>query len=177
MAELKNEFTWSFSRRQTFESCRRRYWFRYYAFWGGWNRDAPELARKAYFFSKMASLAMLVGTAVHETIADVLRALRSRREPASPFEQVRARTNGRGAPRRRSARSVQAGAAALRAPLRRGGRARDDGAARELTARAPLPRGDDYRSIVAAGPASFPLDRHARVTSLAASPLSRPTSS
>jgi hypothetical protein len=93
MPELRNEFTWSFSRRQTFESCRRRYWFRYYAFWGGWSRDAPELARKAYFFSKMATVRMLLGTAVHETIADLLRALKSGREPASPFEQVRARMN------------------------------------------------------------------------------------
>lgn len=93
MPELRNEFTWSFTRRQAFEACRRRYWFRYYAFWGGWNRDAPELARKAYFFSKMGSLPMLVGSAVHETIADLLRALQSGREPRSPFEQVRARMN------------------------------------------------------------------------------------
>lgn len=93
MAELRNEFTWSFSRRQTFEACRRRYWFRYYAFWNGWSRDAPELARKAYFFSKMASVRMLLGTAVHETIADLLRALKSGREARSPFEQVRIRMN------------------------------------------------------------------------------------
>jgi len=93
MPELKNEFSWSFSRRQTFESCRRRYWLRYYAFWGGWNRDAPELARKAYFFSKMSTVRMLLGVAVHETIADLLRALVSGREPASPFEQVRTRMN------------------------------------------------------------------------------------
>ncbi|HET6163949.1 MAG TPA: PD-(D/E)XK nuclease family protein [Planctomycetota bacterium] len=93
MPELKNEFTWSFTRRSAFEACKRRYWFRYYAFWGGWSRDAPELARKAYFFSKMGSLAMLVGSAVHETIADVLRALTTGRVPRSPFEQVRARMN------------------------------------------------------------------------------------
>ncbi len=93
MAELKNEFTWSFSRAQTFTACKRRYWFRYYAFWGGWARDAPELARQAYFFSKMSTLAMLVGSAVHETIADVLRARRAGREPQSPFEQVRRRMN------------------------------------------------------------------------------------
>jgi hypothetical protein len=93
MAELRNEFTWSFSRRQTFEACRRRYWFRYYAFWGGWGRDAPELARKAYFFSKMGTVRMLLGSAVHETIADLLRALKSGREPTSPYEQVRVRMN------------------------------------------------------------------------------------
>jgi hypothetical protein len=93
MPELRNEFTWSFSRRQTFESCRRRYWFRYYAFWGGWSRDAPEIARKAYFFSKMSTVRMLLGVAVHETIADVLRALKSGREAKSPFEQVRTRMN------------------------------------------------------------------------------------
>ena len=93
MPELRNEFTWSFSRRQTFESCRRRYWFRYYAFWGGWSRDAPELSRKAYFFSKMATVRMLLGSAVHETINNLLRALQSGREPTNPFDQVRSRMN------------------------------------------------------------------------------------
>jgi CRISPR/Cas system-associated exonuclease Cas4 (RecB family) len=93
MAELQNDFTWSFSRAQTFAACRRRYWFRYYAFWGGWSAAATPLARKAYFFSKMKSLSMLVGAAVHETIADVLRALRAGREPRRPFEGVRARMN------------------------------------------------------------------------------------
>jgi CRISPR/Cas system-associated exonuclease Cas4 (RecB family) len=93
MAELKNEFSWSFSRAQTFESCRRRYWFRYYAFWNGWSPDAPELARRAYFLSKMTALDLLVGSAVHDTIADVLRARKAGREPTSPFEQVRSRMN------------------------------------------------------------------------------------
>jgi hypothetical protein len=93
MGVLTNDFSWSFSRSQTFASCRRRYWFRYYAFWGGWTADAPELARQAYFFSKMTALPMLLGSAVHETIADVLRALKLGREPKAPFEQVRSRMN------------------------------------------------------------------------------------
>ncbi len=93
MPELVNEFTWSFTRSQTFAACRRRYWFRYYAFWGGWKQDSPELARQAYFFSKMTTLKMLVGAAVHETIADVLRALNAGRAPKSPFDQVRTRMN------------------------------------------------------------------------------------
>lgn len=93
MAELVNRFAWSFSRAQTFDACKRRYWFRHYAHWGGWNDDAPELARRAYFFSKMTSLRMLLGTAVHETIADVVRARRSGRTPRSPFEQARSRMN------------------------------------------------------------------------------------
>jgi len=93
MAEIRNEFSWSFTRAQAFAACRRRYWFRYYAFWGGWSADAPELARKAYLFSKMGTLAMLVGKAVHETIADVLRAIHARREPHRPFDQVRTRMN------------------------------------------------------------------------------------
>ena len=93
MAELVNQFSWSFTRAQMFDACRRRYWFRYYAHWNGWRRDAPELAQRAYLFSKMQSLKMMAGSAVHETIADVLRALRHGREPRSPFEQVRQRMN------------------------------------------------------------------------------------
>jgi hypothetical protein len=160
MAELKNEFTWSFSRRQVFESCRRRYWFRYYAFWGGWNRDAPELARKAYFFSKMASLPMLVGTAVHETIADVLRALRSRREPASPFEQVRARMNEAWrASKEERWRAVGPKQAPPLFEHYYGVAVAPETTARlgELAQRCVrhFLEGDDYRSIVAAGPESF----------------------
>lgn len=93
MAELTNDFTWSFSRAQTFKSCPRKYWLRYYAFWGGWSRGAPEPARRAYFFSKMRTLKMLAGTAVHETLADLLRARAAGREPAPAFEQLRRRMN------------------------------------------------------------------------------------
>ncbi len=93
MAELKNEFTWSFSRAQTFATCQRRYWLRYYAFWGGWSRGAPELAQRAYFFSKMATLKMMAGTAVHATLADLLRARAAGRTPTPPYEQLRQRMN------------------------------------------------------------------------------------
>ena len=47
MAELINTFSWSISARADFEECPRRRYLAKYAMWGGWNADAPELARAA----------------------------------------------------------------------------------------------------------------------------------
>ena len=95
MADLQNEFSWSFSRQQTFESCARRYYLRYYTFWEGWSHDAPERSRKAYFFSKMQSLPMLIGSAVHETIEKMLRSRARGRRLEDPTRALRDLLNAR----------------------------------------------------------------------------------
>ena len=95
MAEIVNEFSWSFSRQQTFESCLRRYYYRYYVFWNGWRADAPPEARSAYRFSKMMSLPMLIGTAVHETIEEVLRSAQRGHRLEDPVNYLRGRLNQR----------------------------------------------------------------------------------
>lgn len=76
MAKLANELSWSRSRIATLHHCRRQYWFQYYGKWGGWEWDAPEDAKKAYFFSKMTDLPMLLGDAVHRTIKALLESIR-----------------------------------------------------------------------------------------------------
>lgn len=93
MADLVNEFSWSFSRQQVFEACRRRYYYRYYQFWGGWDRRAPEPVRLAYVFSKMQSLPMLIGIAVHETLENLLKSQQRGRPLGNPVDLMRARLN------------------------------------------------------------------------------------
>lgn len=69
MGIINNPFCWSKSRAATFYACKRKYFFRYYQHWRGWEEDAPEINRLAYRLGKMTSLPALVGSAVHEVLA------------------------------------------------------------------------------------------------------------
>jgi CRISPR/Cas system-associated exonuclease Cas4 (RecB family) len=79
--DFKNEFSWSNSRDRLFQRCKRAYFWRYYAHWGGWDRRAPEQARVAYRLGKQDSFATWAGTIVHDTIEEAIKALRDRRQP------------------------------------------------------------------------------------------------
>ena len=72
MSDFKNEFSWSKSRADTFETCKRRYYLNYYGYWGGWERDSDR--RELYIMKKLRSIPMWVGSAVHDTIKWVLNA-------------------------------------------------------------------------------------------------------
>lgn len=69
MAYVRREYpqwSWSFSRLQVFESCRRMYYYQYYASHNGWERDAPPLAAAAYRLKKLTNLFTALGDAVHQ---------------------------------------------------------------------------------------------------------------
>lgn len=72
MGDLVNQFRWSFSRQSVFEVCKRRYYYRYYAHWGGWKWNAAAEAQLCYRLGKMKTLPMLIGTIVHNQIRTVL---------------------------------------------------------------------------------------------------------
>ena len=74
--EFKNRFSWSFSRDNAFNACKRKYYYSYYGSWGGWNKDADELSKKLYLLNKMSSLPMLAGTIVHDEVERALKAVR-----------------------------------------------------------------------------------------------------
>ncbi len=90
MAELQNTFSWSHSRRGTFEGCPRQYWLTYYGSWGGWNRDAPPEVREAYIQKKLTTPAMWIGTVVHDMAEGVLKDLQAGRQPGPDFHIRRA---------------------------------------------------------------------------------------
>lgn len=60
----KTEFSWSVSRHDCFQTCRRRYYYSYYA-----SNDDPEI----YRLKKLSALPLWAGSVVHETIEAFLK--------------------------------------------------------------------------------------------------------
>ena len=75
MTDLQNKLTWSFSRRQLFESCRRAYFLHYYLSWAGWEDYAPKRSRLAYRLKKIQSIDAYVGSRVHDEISRIVACL------------------------------------------------------------------------------------------------------
>lgn len=90
MAKLENRFSWSFSAAADFEVCRRRRYWGKYAMWGGWEKSAPEIARKAYRLNKMDTRHTLKGNAVEQAIMWILREAQAGRrvDADTAYEQV-----------------------------------------------------------------------------------------
>ena len=61
---MDNPFSWSVSRHDTFHSCRRKYFYSYYA-----AREDPEIHR----LKKLSALPLWAGSVVHETIEEILK--------------------------------------------------------------------------------------------------------
>lgn len=57
-------FSWSASRHDTFASCRRRYYYSYYA-----SNEDPEIKR----LKKLSALPLWAGSLVHDTIEAILK--------------------------------------------------------------------------------------------------------
>lgn len=72
MPELQNEFSWSKSRHEKFQECRRAYYYAYYGSWGGWEAPPGSLARELYVLKKLSSRWQWAGQVVHEAIRQTL---------------------------------------------------------------------------------------------------------
>jgi len=77
---LKNDFSWSFSRANTFDECQKKYWYTYYGAWEGWPKTPYDsrpsidpLAKYLYLLKNMQSVPTFVGSVVHETIEHFLK--------------------------------------------------------------------------------------------------------
>jgi hypothetical protein len=75
MNEIRNEFSWSKSRDEIFQTCPRQYYFNYYAYWGGWERGAPERTRQIYMLRNLKNRFMWAGEKAHQCIKHTLRNL------------------------------------------------------------------------------------------------------
>jgi CRISPR/Cas system-associated exonuclease Cas4 (RecB family) len=82
--EIKNEFSWSKSRDNIFLSCHRRYYYNYYAYWGGWDPMARQAKRELWVMRYLSARPLLLGNDVHETIAWIIRRLKYYSSPVSP---------------------------------------------------------------------------------------------
>ena len=66
--DLKNEFSWSKSRDELFNECKRKYYFDKYGCWGGWEFNAPERIRELYILKKLSTRHIWIGQVVHDII-------------------------------------------------------------------------------------------------------------
>lgn len=64
-------FSWSRSRHDTLEVCARRYFWRYYRFWRGWEEDADGEARRAWILKKLTGLRAELGRSLHRRAFEV----------------------------------------------------------------------------------------------------------
>jgi hypothetical protein len=86
MRDLTNDFSWSRSRDNAFQECKRKYFFHYYGSWGGWDAAAAEDVRRLYVLKQLASRQQWAGRIVHDAIELALHGLRDgRRVPVDPF--------------------------------------------------------------------------------------------
>ena len=79
MSSLANEFSWSHSRHETFQTCLKRYYFAYYASWGGWEETAPARTRELYLLKRLHTRQQWAGHHAHQTIEFLLK--NARRDP------------------------------------------------------------------------------------------------
>lgn len=75
MSKIRNEFSWSKSRDEVFQTCPRQYHFSYYGYWDGWEKDAPARTRQIYILKNLKNRHMWAGEKVHECIKHTLRNL------------------------------------------------------------------------------------------------------
>jgi len=75
MNAIRNEFSWSISRDQVFQTCPRQYYYNYYAYWGGWEKSAPARTREIYILKNLKTRHMWAGEKVHACIKRTLRNL------------------------------------------------------------------------------------------------------
>ena len=86
MAELTNDFSWSRSRDNAFQECKRKYFFHYYGAWGGWDAAAAEEVRRLYILKQLASRQMWAGRVVHDAVEMAFHAFAGGRDiPVEPF--------------------------------------------------------------------------------------------
>lgn len=75
MNEIRNEFSWSKSRDEVFQTCPRQYYFNYYGYWGGWQQNAPERTRQIYILKNLKNRYLWRGDNVHQCIKHTLKNL------------------------------------------------------------------------------------------------------
>lgn len=80
MSKLINEFAWSHSRHQTFQTCLKRYFFAYYGAWGGWEESAPAPARELYILKRLSTRQQWAGHHAHVAIETLVK--HARQDPA-----------------------------------------------------------------------------------------------
>ena len=73
MSALTNEFSWSHSRHELFQTCLKRYYFAYYASWGGWEESSPARTRELYRLKRLHTRHQWAGHHAHQAIEFLIK--------------------------------------------------------------------------------------------------------
>ena len=68
MASFTNKLSWSISRAETFDYCKRKYFLSYYEYWDGWSAKATPRKKLIYFLKQKQFVINWVGKVVHNAI-------------------------------------------------------------------------------------------------------------
>lgn len=85
------EKSWSLSKQNVFDECKRKYFFKTYAHWKGWEPDASEFTRKAYLLNKLQNIYALLGQAVHDEVKKAI--LNKKIQKALSIKDIREKLN------------------------------------------------------------------------------------
>lgn len=67
------EFSWSFSRNNTFTNCERNYYYDYYGSHNGWLYQSSDMVKLTFRLKKMLTLPLAVGQVVHNLIYKTIK--------------------------------------------------------------------------------------------------------
>lgn len=76
MTDFKNEFSWSKSRNEIFNECKREYFFNHYGFWNGWDNNEGDRIKRIYYLKQLKTKEIWLGQIIHEIIKYVLEQLK-----------------------------------------------------------------------------------------------------
>ncbi len=85
-----NKLSYSHSSAKMYEACPRQYWFKRFAGWDGWLRDAPPEKRRMWLLGKIKNRHMWKGTGVHTQIAWLVQSWREGKNPT--IQEIQTRT-------------------------------------------------------------------------------------
>jgi CRISPR/Cas system-associated exonuclease Cas4 (RecB family) len=72
MTDFKNEFSWSKSKNEMFNECKRKYFLHYYGSWNGWDNHEEDRIKRTYYLKQLNTKEIWLGQIIHEVIKYVL---------------------------------------------------------------------------------------------------------
>ncbi len=70
------DFSWSHTRRSTFQECPRKYYYQYYSSHNGWLASADDATRTVYRLKQLTTLPIEIGGAVHDAARHAIQRVR-----------------------------------------------------------------------------------------------------
>ena len=68
-----NYFSWSISRSNLFNECKRKYFYNYYGYWDGWSTSAKEPNRSIYVLKNLQNRFQIKGKLIHDEIQKIIQ--------------------------------------------------------------------------------------------------------